>query len=103
MSIAHASSSVTLPVPPPVEGRTSLARNAPEDGDSDGARRRTDMLLMGAMEDPRVKMCAQRVGTESVGEGKVCVGGSYLHNSTVQPPSLGCSSSGEGEQRTEHT
>jgi len=42
-----------------------------------------DILLRGAMEDPRVNMCAQREGTESVGEGKLCVGGSYLHNSTV--------------------
>lgn len=84
MSIAHASSTVTLPVPPPVEGRTSLARNAPDEGDSDGASKRTDMLLRGAIEDPRVKMCTQIEGTESVGEGKVCVGGSYLHNSTVQ-------------------
>ena len=103
MSIAHASSSVTLPVPPPVEGKTSLARNAPDDGDSDGASKRTDMFLVGAMEDPRVKMCAQRVGTESVGEAKVCVGGSYLHKSTVQPLSLYCFSSGEREKRTEHT
>jgi len=34
------------------------------------------MLLKGAMEDPRVKVCAQIEGTESVGEGNVCVGGS---------------------------
>jgi hypothetical protein len=88
MSIAHASSSVTLPFPPPAAGRASLARNAPDEGDSDGASRRMDMLLRSAREDPRVKMCAQRDGTESVGDGKVCVGGSYLHNSTVQPLSL---------------
>ena len=43
------------------------------------------MFLRGAIEDPRVKMCVQIEGTESVGEGKVCVGGSYLHSSTVQP------------------
>ena len=103
MSIAHASSSVTLPVPPSVEGRTSLARNEPDDGDSDDASKRMDMLLVGVMEDLRVKICAQRVGTESVGEGKVCVGGSYMYNSTVQSLSPCCSSSGEREPRTQHT
>jgi len=36
------------------------------------------MVLLGAREDVRVKMCAHKRGIESVGEGEVCVGGSYL-------------------------
>jgi hypothetical protein len=43
-----------------------------------------DILLRGAREAPRVKICAHREGIESVGEGDVCVGGSYLHSTTVQ-------------------
>ncbi len=69
MSITHASSSVTLPVPPPVESRTSLERNAPDEGDSDGVSRRTGMPLGGAMEDPRVKMYTQMEGGMSTSEG----------------------------------
>jgi hypothetical protein len=84
MSIAHASSSVTFPFPSLPAGRTSLARNPPDEGESYCTSRRMDILLRGAREAPRVKICAHREGIESVGEGDVCVGGSYLHSTTVQ-------------------
>ena len=89
MSTAHASSSVTLPLPSPAAARASLARNAPDDGDSEGTSRRMDMLLLGARAEARAKMCAQGRGIESVGEGEACVGGSYLRrNRQTIPPFL---------------
>ena len=86
MSTAHASSSVTLPLPSPAAARASLARNAPDDGDSEGTSRRMDMLLLGARAEARAKMCAQGRGIESVGEGEACVGGSYLRRNRQTIP-----------------
>ena len=82
MRSAQASSRVGLPVPS--GARTSRARKAPDEGASEGVRRRTDMVLLGAGEAARATMWRQSGGIESAGEGVVCVGGSYLRGTRVE-------------------
>jgi hypothetical protein len=68
---------------PPSEplGRTSLSRNAPELGDSEGARRRID-AVRGDNVLVRVKRCGNGLdtfeGIEWLMDGAKLVGGSYL-------------------------